>query len=175
VDLLLKNCPINSVVLSFDEKAKIPVKEYTGHIYTRKNKAKHPSKQKIRGLIEMPAAINVHTGQINHWFFDWKNAFVVIQCFEKLLEKYPEKEVYVIMDNWSAHRAKAVKVWCALHERFHPVFLPSNASWMNMIERVFSHLERDLIHNSNFSTVTEMMNAISQYFQNEPKFVNWAS
>jgi len=43
----------------------------------------------------MPAGINIKTGKVHYWFYDWKNSFVVIECLEKLLEEYPENEIYV--------------------------------------------------------------------------------
>jgi hypothetical protein len=58
----------------------------------------------------MPAAINIHTGDIIYWFYDWKNSFIVIECFEDLLRKYSHKEVYVIVDNWSAHKSYVIKL-----------------------------------------------------------------
>lgn len=121
----------------------------------------------------MPAAIDIHTGKIHHWFYDWKNSFIVIECFDALLQEYPDKDVYVIVDNWSAHKSTAIKIWSLFHPRLKLVYLPSNTSWMNMIERVFSKLEKDLIRNSNFQTVREMMIAIELYFQNEQSFKKW--
>lgn len=157
----------NKVKISFDEKAKIAIKEYFGNVYTKEKVVTYPSKQKVRGLLEMPAGMNIETGKIHYWFFDWKNSFVVIECLEKLLEEYPGKEVYVILDNWSAHKSHDVKVWNALHPRMHLVYLPSNASFLNKIERVFSFLSRDILQNSNFQTVREAMECISNYFEKE--------
>ena len=169
------NPPPSSIILSFDEKAKIPIKEYNGRVWTKEKRVKWPSKQKTKGLLEMPAAINIHTGEIFYWFHDWKNSFIVIQCFDDLLQKYPEQDVYVIVDNWSAHTSYAIRIWNFFHPHFHIIYTPSNSSWMNMIERVFSKLERDLIRNSNFQTVREMMQAIECYFQNEQSFRKWGN
>lgn len=121
----------------------------------------------------MPAGINVRTGKIHYWFHDWKNSFVVIECLEKLLVEYPEKEVYAIMDNWSAHKSHDVKVWNDLHPRMHLVYLPSSASFMNMIERVFSRLDYDILQNSNFANVKEAMESIELYFNKEARFSMW--
>lgn len=161
--------------MSFDEKAKIPIKQYNGSVYTREKKVKWPAKQKVKGLLEMPAAINIHTGKIHCWFYDWKNSFVVIECFDALLQEYPNKDIYVIVDNWSAHKSAAIKIWALFNPRLKIVYLPTNSSWMNMIERVFSKLEKQLIRNSNFQTVREMMIAIELYFQNEQSFREWGS
>lgn len=173
IDQLTLAPPPNSVIFSFDEKAKIAIKEYGGFVYTRNEKEKYPAKQKVKGLLEMPAAINIHTGDIHYWFYDWKNSFIVIECFEDLLKKYPEKDIYAIMDRWSAHTSYAIRVWNFFHPRFHIVYTPTNASWMNIIERVFSKFAKDILQNSNFQTVREAMNRISNYFNNETSFKNW--
>ncbi|MFH1642906.1 MAG: IS630 family transposase [Nanoarchaeota archaeon] len=172
---MIANPPKNSVVLSFDEKAKIAIKQYSGFIYTREQIVKHPAKQKVRGLLEMPACIDVHSGDIIHWFYGWKNSFIVIECFEDLLRRYPDKEVYVIVDCWSAHTSYAIKVWNYFHPKLHIVYLPTNASWMNMIERVFSKFDKDILSNSNFKTVRHAMKRISNYFKIETSFMNWGS
>ena len=115
----------------------------------------------------MPAGVNIKTGKVHYWFHDWKNSFVVIECLEKLLEEYPEKEIYIIMDNWSAHKSHAIKVWNYFTPKIHLVYLPSGASFLNKIERVFGFLSRDVLQNSNFKTVREAMNRISNYFEKE--------
>ena len=175
IDWLKSNPSPDRVDLSFDEKAKIAIKEYGGYVYTKKKKVKYPAKQKVKGLLEMPAAINIHTGEIDYWFYDWKNSFIVIECFEYLLRKYPGKEIYVILDCWKAHTSYAIKVWNYFHPRFHLVYTPTKASWMNMIERVFSKFDKDMLQNSNFQTVREAMSRISNYFEKELSFKNWGS
>ena len=57
----------------------------------------------------------------------------------------------------------------------HLVYLPTKASWMNMIERVFGKLDKDVLQNSNYQTVNEMISRISNYFDNESSFMNWCS
>lgn len=163
------------MVLSYDEKAKIAIKQYTGHVYTKEKIVKHPAKQKVKGLLEMPAAINIHTGEIYHWFYDWKNSFIVIECFQDLLNKNPGKEVYVIVDNWTAHTSYAMRTWAFFHPRLHIIYTPTSASWMNMIERVFGKLDKDILQNSNFQTVRQAMNRITNYFEKETTFTNWSS
>lgn len=122
----------------------------------------------------MPAAINIHTGEIIHWFYDWKNSFIVIECFEDLLRRNPDKEIYATMDCWKAHTSHAIRVWNFFHPRFHIVNTPTKASWMNMIERVFSKFDRDVLQNSNFKTVRGAMDRITNYFENESSYRNWS-
>lgn len=168
IDALKAQAPPKSVVYSFDEKAKIPIKDYNGYVYTKARRVKWSCKQKVKGLLEMPAAINVHTGAKHWWFYDWKNAFVVTECLQALLSHHPDEDVYVFIDNWRAHTGVTTQIFAALNPRLHLVFLPTNASWMNPIERIFGRLERQLLRNSNCQSVREMMVLIDNYFKNEP-------
>jgi hypothetical protein len=58
------------VVICFDEKAKIAIKEYSGSIYTKEKSVFYPAKQKVKGLLEMPAGYNTKTGKVHYWFYD---------------------------------------------------------------------------------------------------------
>ena len=90
-----------------------------------------------------------------------------------MLKRYPDKDIYVIVDCWKAHTSYAIKVWNFFHPRLHIAYTPTKASWMNIIERVFSKFENDILQNSNFQTVRGAMNRISNYFDNELSFRSW--
>ena len=98
------------------------------------------------------------------------NSFIVIECFEDLLRRYPDKEINVIIDCWKAHTFYAIKVWNFFHPRFHILYTPTKASWMTMIERVFSKFDKDVLQNSDFQTVSEAISRISNYFEKELSF-----
>lgn len=162
--------PENSVVLFFDEKGKTPIKHYEGMQWFddkddngRNAVYKVNGKQTVKGLLDYFAAKNFHTGRIYYAFYDWKNAFIVIEFFQGLLREIPDKIIYIVLDCWSAHRANVLKAFADLNPRLRLIFLPTNASWMNVIEQFFSHVERFVLRNSNFQSVQEMMNALSTF------------
>lgn len=51
---------------------------------------KIPGKQKVKGLLDYFAAKDFHTGKIYYAFYDWKNAFIVIDFFQRLLREIPD-------------------------------------------------------------------------------------
>ena len=64
--------------------------------------------------------------------------------FRALLDRlewlYPPTQfakVYVVVDNYGIHKAKAVERWLAAHPRFELLFLPTYCPQANPIERVF--------------------------------------
>ncbi len=124
---------------------------------------KVPDKQHVKGLVDYFAAKDYHSGKIYYKFYDWKNAFIVIDFFQGLLCAIPDKIIYAVLDCWSAHAAAAVMAFAAMNPRLKLIFLPTKASWMNVIEQYFSHVERFVLRSSDFQNVPEMMNALSAF------------
>lgn len=101
-------------------------------------------------------------------FYDWKNAYVLIDYFDWLLNTvFPMKQLYIILDGWSVHKSYALKTYAALHPRLHLVPLPSCSSWMNAIERIFSRVQVEVLDNSDFQSPIEAISVISAFFEKE--------
>ena len=73
---------------------------------------------------------------------------------EELASKYPGKQVYVVWDNLNIHYDGKDGRWTSFNsrhdERFHFVYTPKHASWMNQIEIWFSILQRRVIRYGDF-------------------------
>ena len=144
------------------------MKQYGGWKWTNEQHYRVPYAQKVRGLFDLFAAKNIHTGMRHHRFYTWKNSFIVIDFVNYLLYTiYPEKDLYLILDGWSAHKSKAFQAYADLQPRLHLVPLPTCSSWMNDIERDFAHIQRDVLDNSCFSCPKEAMDMISVYIEKE--------
>lgn len=155
-------------MLSFDEKGRTPVKQYAGTKWTNDKHCFTPYTQKIKGIFDIFAVQNIHTGERHHRFYSWKNSFIVIDFIDWLLYHiYPDNEVYVILDGWSAHRSHAFYAYADLQPRLHLVPLPTCSSWMNPVERDFSRIQHDVLDNSDFSCPKEAMQMISAYIEKE--------
>ena len=167
IDTLRVKPPPNAVVLSFDEKGRTPIKKFGGRKWGDNNYYT-PYKQKIKGLIDIFAAKNIHNGNRHYKFYTWKNSFIVIDFVDWLVRKvYPDKEVYLIHDNWSPHKSNTFYAYIDLQPRLHLVPLPTTCSWMNDIERDFSRLQREVLDNSNFENPKQAMERISDFFEKE--------
>jgi transposase len=55
-----------------------------------------------------------------------------LAMLDQLLD--PSRPIHVVLDNGSAHTAKATKAWLAAHPRWHVHGTPPHASWLNQIE-----------------------------------------
>jgi len=156
------------VVLSSDEKGKTPVKQFTGVKWCVGKKYRVPYSQKVKAIFDLFMIQNIHTGERFCRFYEWKNSFIVIDFFDRILsDVYPDKEVYIILDGWSAHISNMTKAYADLQPRLHLIYLPTCSSWMNPVERDFSRIQKEVLDNSNFETPQESRELIAQFIEKE--------
>lgn len=154
-------------MLSFDEKGKTAIKQYGGQKFVFGGYYHIPYGQKVKGIMDLFMARNLHTGQRHYAYYDWKNSFIVTQFFEKLLDIYEGKDIYIILDGWSAHWSEHTQMFIDLHPRIKILPLPTRASWLNPVERDFSIIQRFSLNNSDFQTVKEAMERIGKFIEKE--------
>ena len=164
---MLARAPDNSVVLSYDEKGQTAIKQYGGQSFCFRGYYHIPYGQKVRGICNLFAARNIHEPKIHHKYYDWKNSFTVIDFYQELLKIYPNKDIYIIQDGWSAHKSSMIQAFVDINPRIKIIFLPTRSSWLNPIERDFGAIQRFVLNNSNFETMRETMEAISDYITKE--------
>jgi len=49
-------------------------------------------------------------------------------------------DLHLVLDNYATHKTPVVKNWLLRHPHFHLHFLPTSASWTNLVERWFAEL-----------------------------------
>ena len=82
----------------------------------------------------------------------------------------PGVAVHLILDNDATHRHPKVRRWLAQRPHFHLHFTPTSASWLNLVERFFRDLSRDVVRPGRLASVGELVTAIWEYLaQRNPK------
>ncbi len=46
----------------------------------------------------------------------------------------PDLDVHAIVDNYATHKHPAIQRWLQHHPRFHLHFVPTSASWLNLVD-----------------------------------------
>ncbi|MBS2966857.1 IS630 family transposase [Actinocrinis puniceicyclus] len=153
---LYHNPPQNAVVFCVDEKSQIqaldrsqPVlpmmpgmPERRTHDYAR------------NGITSLFAAFNIDDGTViseirrRHRAVEYKKFLVAI---DKAVPD--ELDVHLVVDNLSTHKTPAIKAWLARHPRFHVHFTPTGSSWINQVERWFSHMTTQLLQRGVYKNV----------------------
>jgi hypothetical protein len=88
----------------------------------------------------LAGALNLATGKILHCLGPRKNNALFRDLLTLLDRTYPERwvrRIYVVVDNYRIHKAKAVSQWLASHPRFELLWLPTYCPRANPIERAF--------------------------------------
>jgi transposase len=87
-------------------------------------------------------------GQMSFRVFEGRfTAGVFIDFLRRLMATYPDRKLYLIVDNHSTHHAKKVRTWLAAdgrHERLELVFLPAYSPELNPDENLNQDLKRHL-------------------------------
>jgi transposase len=92
------------------------------------------------------AVLNGLTGKVTYLQRS-KIGSLALQDFYTLLRAaYPEaKRIYVVQDNWPVHKLPEV-LQSMQDNDLTPLFLPTYASWLNPIEKLWRWLKQDVLH-----------------------------
>ena len=71
--------------------------------------------------------------------------------------------IHAILDNYSAHKHKAVRAWLEKHPRWTFHFTPTSCSWLNAVEGFFAKLTRRRLKHGVFRSVGELRDAIQRF------------
>lgn len=164
---LYLNPPENAVVLSVDEKTSIQALDRTQPRLPMKphqiERLSHEYKR--NGTASLLAALEVHTGQVTGRSIRRNNSETFIRFLRHLLQLYPDKELYVVVDNGSSHRSKKTLTWVAKKKHIHLKFTPTHASWLNQIEIWFGILTKKVLRRGIFTSSEELVAKLMSFIE----------
>jgi len=90
--------------------------------------------------ISLLAGIDLLTGTVHYKIFDRHRSVEFIEFLKILDSNYPKHiKIVIILDNVRVHTSKKTLEYLkTVPQRFHFVFTPKHASWLNIIESLFS-------------------------------------
>jgi len=171
--------PEHALVLCCDEKSQVQALDRTqpGLPLKKGRAATMTHDYKRHGTTTLFAALNVLDGQViaqcqqRHRHIEW------LKFLRQIDRETPKgKELHLIADNYATHKHPKVQAWLAKHPRFSMHFTPTSASWLNMVERFFRDITTEQIRRGVFTSVAELIAAISDYVAHhntQPKPFIW--
>ena len=174
--------PLDMTIISYDEKPGI---QAVGNKYqdlmpvAGKYATLSRDHEYIRhGTISLLAGIDLLTGTVHYKMFDKHRSVEFIEFLKSLDSAYPENiKIIIILDNVRVHTSKKTLEYLkTVPQRFHFVFTPKHASWLNIIESLFSKMTRSMLRGIRVSSKDELIERISQYIEimNEtPTIFKW--
>ena len=178
---LYLNPPEHAIVLCVDEKSQIQALDRTqpGLPLKKGRCGTMTHDYKRNGTATLFAAMRTLDGTVismcddRHRHQEWLKFLRVIDDVTP-----PDKELYLIADNYATHKHPKVQRWLARHPRFHVHFTPTSSSWLNMVERFFRDLTEQRLRRGIFHDVEELIMAIADYIDkhnDNPKPFVWTA
>jgi transposase len=112
-------------------------------------------------------AFDTQTGQVFGRVVPQRTAEELVEFMERLAARYPTGDVYIIWDNLNTHYDGPDQRWQKFNarhgHRFHFVYTPIHASWMNQVEVWFSILGRRVLRCGSFDSTTSLGWRVHEY------------
>lgn len=163
------NPPDNAVVFSFDEKSQIQALDRTqpGLPLKRGRAGTMTHDYKRHGTTTLFAALEVETGQVIHECMP-RHRHQEFLKFIKTVERNVELglDIHVILDNYATHKHEKVRRWLKRHPHVHFHFVPTGASWLNLVERFFGELDERQLRRLAVTSVGDLVQVIDAYILN---------
>src|SRR5438105_985733 len=116
----------------------------------------------------LAGALNLATGKILHCLGPRKNNALFRDLLTLLDRTYPERwvrRIYVVVDNYKIHKAKAVGQWLATHPRFELLWLPTYCPRANPIERAFGDVYDKCTRNHKRKRLRDVVWDVEQHIR----------
>jgi transposase len=178
---LYLNPPDKSLVLCVDEKSQIQALDRTqpGLPLKRGRCGTMTHDYKRNGTTTLFAALSMLDGKVIGDCMPRHRHQEFIRFLKKIdLETPAELDLHLIVDNYGTHKHPRVKSWFRRHPRFHPHFVPTSSSWLNLVERWFRELTDKRIRRGSFQNVPALIKAIEDYLHHHnqnPKIFIWSA
>ena len=173
--------PERAIVFSFDEKSQIQALDRTQPgLPLKKGRAGTMTHDyKRHGTTTLFAALDIATGEVIHQCLP-RHRHQEFLRFLGTVEKRcdPELDLHFILDNYATHKHARVKAWLDRHPRVHFHFVPTSASWLNLVERFFSELTQRQLKRLAVHSVGQLVHAITAYINDRnraPKPFVWTA
>jgi transposase len=162
---LYLNPPYNALVISIDEKPSIQaIERPSGFVHTSSGKIVRGLKStyKRHGTLNLFAALNVATGAIQSKTTMTKKRPDFQEFLDEVIaEVSADREVHIILDNYSTHKKN--DDWLTAHPNVNFHFTPTSASWLNQVEIWFGIMTRKALRGASFSSTAQLTQAIQDF------------
>jgi putative transposase len=116
----------------------------------------------------LAGALDASTGELHYTLGERKNNGLFRDLLDVLDHTYPASRIdriYVVVDNYIIHKAKAVNQWLEQHPRFELLWLPTYCPKANPIERAFGDVHDKCTRNHQRKRLRDLVKDVEHHVQ----------
>lgn len=176
---LYVNPPQHAVIFCVDEKTHIQALDRLDPVLPMSpgRAERHGFEYYRHGTLSLYAALNTKTGEVVGQTAARHSSEEFVAFLAHLLVHQPrQREIHIIVDNFSAHKTARVQQFLTDHPRVQIHFTPTYSSWLNQVELWFAKIERDVIARGIFSSTADLRRKLMRYIRQHnksPKPIKW--
>lgn len=146
--------PKGALVICVDEKPMQALERIHRTHVASDGSVRREFEYKRHGTCCLLAAFDTRTGRVLGHVVPRRTAAALVAFVEDVARQNPGRPIYVVWDNLNTHYDGNDKRWTELNARhggrFHFIYTPKHASWLNQVEIWFSILQRRVISRGSF-------------------------
>lgn len=116
----------------------------------------------------LAGALDIVTGKLLHcvWFRKTNGLFIdLLKVIDRTYSACHYTKIFVVVDNYKIHKAKAVGQWLKQHPRLELVYLPTYCPRANPIERAFGDVHDKCTRNHKRKRLRDVVADVKKHLQ----------
>jgi transposase len=165
---LYLNPPENALVLCVDEKPGIQALDRTQPLLPlRAKKPRSWTNEYVRhGTQTLLAALEIATGKVIAHVRNRRTSVNFLRFMNEVVRTHANRELHVVVDNLNIHKNEAARRWLRRHPCIHFHYIPTHASWVNLIECFFSILSKQGLAHSVQHSKQDLRELLHRFIAN---------
>ena len=135
--------------------------------WIKKGQTKHLKTNNGRQRTNINGALNLATKELLYVEDERINSQTMIALLVLILEKQKEGKIYIILDNARYYHANIVKEFLKEHPRIILKFLPPYSPNLNIIERLWKILKKNVVYNKFYLKYQDFRKKIIEFLDNK--------
>jgi len=155
-------------LLLFADELDIPLLAKVGYQWMEKGRQQEVMTPGSNEKNYLAGALDVATGKLLHcvWFRKTSGLFLdLLKLIDSTYSACRYTKIFVVVDNYKIHKAKAVEQWLHRHARIELVYLPTYCPKANPIERAFGDVHDKCTRNHQRKRLRDLVADVSQHLQ----------
>ena len=160
--------PDNALVLCVDEKTGIQALDRTQPLLPlRAKKPRSWTNEYVRhGTQSLLAALEIASGRVLAHVKQRRTSVNFLNFMNEVAVTFPDSQLHVVLDNLNIHKNQAAQQWLQRHPRVYFHYIPTHASWVNLIECFFGILTRQGLSQSVHQSRQQLKEFLLRYLEN---------